>query len=395
MANAATRQLWTKVHRYLGLVALLFLLIAGVTGSFLCFDKRIDAELNRDLFYREASVPAMSPPEIAARLEAKRPDLVITSFPLNLQPTENLKLDVAPRATGASLGFDELFIDPSDGRIVGTRQSGPGWDRRHIVEGIFQLHSTLVAGTWGRWIMGVAALAWFISNFVGLYLTLPVKKPFWPKWKKKWRIDRGANTRRLMLEIHNSSGLWLLIPAIVLAYTSVAMNFFDEAFVPIVQAASPAKPSMFDENARPAPAAGQTIGFAKALAVGMTAARADGLKWQPALERFNPERNVYGVSFTDNGVENYHRLGPVTYYLDAGTGRPVETDDPYHDSFGRKLTRSLYPLHSGDVAGGIGIAVIFVLGLSTSEMCITGFYTWWKKRKARTDKRAAPRLRKA
>jgi uncharacterized iron-regulated membrane protein len=198
-----------------------------------------------------------------------------------------------------------------------------------------------------------------------------------------------------MLEIHNCSGLWLLIPATILAYTSVAMNFFDEAFVPVVQAISPAKPSMFDENAGPAPTTAPRIGFAKALAIGAATARADGLKWEPALERFDLEHNVYGVSFTDNGVENYHRLGPVTYYIDAGTGRPVETDDPYHDSFGRKLTRSLYPLHSGEVASGIGIAVIFLLGLSTSEMCATGFYTWWKKRKSRTGKRAAPRLRKA
>jgi uncharacterized iron-regulated membrane protein len=395
MASAATRQLWTKIHRYLGLVALLFLLIAGVTGSFLCFDKKIDAELNRDLFYRIGKVPAMSSPEIAMRLQAKRPDLIVTGFPLNLQPYENLKLDVAPSRAGASLGFDELFVDPSDGRIVGTRQSGPGWDRRHIVEGIFQLHSTLVAGTWGRWLMGLAALAWLISNFVGLYLTFPVKRPFWPKWKKKWKVDTSAPTRRLMLEIHNCSGLWLLIPATILAYTSVAMNFFDEAFVPVVQAISPAKPSMFDENPGPAPtAAAPSIGFAEALAIGVAAARADGLKWQPALERFSPEHNVYGISFTDNGVENYHRLGPVTYYLDASAGRPVETDDPYHDSFGRKVTRSLYPLHSGEVAGGIGIAVIFLLGLSTSEMCVTGFYMWWKKRKARTGKRVAPRLRK-
>ena len=101
---------------------------------------------------------------------------------------------------------------------------------------------------------------------------------------------------------------------------------------------------------------------------------------------------MYGVSFTDNGVENYHRLGPVALYIDARSGRVVEVDDPYHDSFGRKLARSLYPLHSGDVAGPIGIALIFLLGLSTAEMCITGFYTWWKKRDIRGGKR--PRARR-
>jgi uncharacterized iron-regulated membrane protein len=391
MTTADTRQLWTKIHRWLGLTALTFLFIAGVTGSILCFDKRIDAALNSDLFYRQTQAAPMSLPELAMKIQARYPELVVTQFPLNLRPSQNLLLNVAPRHAGASLGFDQLFVDPSDGRIAGFRQLRPGWDRRHIVEGIFQLHQNLVAGKWGRWIMGIAALIWFISNFVGLYLTFPVKRPFWPKWKKKWKIDTKARTRRLMLEIHNSSGLWLLIPATVLAYTSVAMNFFDEAFVPAVEAVSPSKPSMFDAPANPAIARTPRIDFSQALAAGSAAAKARGLTWQPALERYNAQLNVYGISFTDNGVENYHKLGPVTLYVDAQTGRLVEADDPYTDSFGRKLTRSLYPFHSGDVVGPIGIALIFLLGLSTAEMCVTGFYTWWKKRQARSGKRAARR----
>lgn len=387
MATVATRQLWTKIHRWLGLAALAFLFIAGVTGSVLCFDKRIDAALNGDLFHRQTAGSAMSATAIATAVQGRHPELIVTGFPLRFGPSENLKIDVAPHESNKALGFNQLFVDPSDGRIVGTRQTGPGWDRRHIVEGVFQLHQNLIAGKWGRWIMGLAALAWLIGNLVGLYLTFPAKKPFWPKWKKKWFFDSKANVRRLMLEIHNSSGLWLLIPATVLAYTSVGMNFFDEAFVPAVQAVSPAKPSMFDQ-----PAAITTsqpkIGFDRALEIGIRAARARGLRWQPALERYNAQYNVYGVSFTDNGIENYHRLGPVAFYIDAVSGRLVEADDPYHDSFGRKLVRSLYPLHSGDVAGWFGIAVIFLLGLAIAEMCVTGFYTWWKKRQSRSGKRA-------
>lgn len=382
MSKAQTRQFWTKIHRWLGLTALSFLFVAGVTGSFLCFDKRIDSALNQDLFYRHSAGAALSPAEVADRFGKVRPDLVITQFPLNLRPSESLKVEVQARFPGADPGFNEAFLDPSTGQILGTRLVRPGWDRRHIVQGIFQLHQNLLAGTVGRWIMGLAALAWLISNFIGLYLTFPAKKPFWPKWKKKWGIEMRARLRRFMLELHNASGLWLLILASVLAYTSVAMNFFDEAFVPAVQAISPARPTMFDAPAKkPAPPA--RISFRDALPLGTAAARADGLNWRPALERYSPEYGAYGITFTDNGVENYHRLGPVTYYVDGQTGRFLERDDPYHDSFGRKLTRSLYPLHSGEVAGGFGIAIIFLLGLATAEMCVTGFYTWWKKRESR------------
>lgn len=390
MSKAKTRQFWIKIHRYLGLTALLFLFIAGLTGSFLCFDKSIDARLNRDLFYRHSTGVARQPAELAQAFQSARPDLVVTQFPLNPGANENLKLEVQPRNAGAAPGFNEVFLDPSTGTVAGTRLVVPGWDRRHIVQGIFELHRNLVAGTVGRWIMGLAALAWLIGNFVGLYLTFPAKKPFWPKWKKKWKIDLKAKLRRLMLEVHNASGLWLLIFASVLAYTSVAMNFFDEAFVPATQAMSPAQPSMFDAVPRqlaPRP----RLTFADALPRGIAAANADGLKWRPALLRFSPEFGAYGVTFTDNGVENYRLLGPVTYYVEGQKGRIVEKDDPYHDSFGRKLQRSLYPLHSGEVTGWWGIAIIFLLGLATAEMCVTGFYTWWKKRESRKPTRGAPR----
>ena len=382
MSKAQTRQFWTKIHRWMGLTALAFLFIAGVTGCFLCFDKRIDAALNSDLFYRPAG-QGMAPWTVATRLQAERPDLVVTAFPLNPKADQNLRIEVQAREPDTPLGYNEVFVDPADGHVVGTRQIASGWDRRHIVEAIFQLHQNVLAGTIGRWLMGIAALLWLISNFVGLYLTFPAKKPFWPKWKKKFKIDTRAKTRRLMLEIHNASGLWLLIGASVLAYTSVAMNFFNEAFTPAVQAVSPARPSMFDIPAPATTAKSVRLDFEQALQRGIAVAKADKLTWRPAVERFNPDYGVYGITFTDNGVENYHRLGPVTYYIDASDGHFVESDDPYHDSFGRKLSRSLYPLHSGDVAGGFGIAIIFLLGLATAEMCVTGFYTWWKKRESK------------
>ena len=128
-----------------------------------------------------------------------------------------------------------------------------------------------------------------------------------------------------MLEIHNSSGLWLLIPATVLAFTSVAMNFFDEAFVPAVEAISPAKPSIFDNPATPAATALDADRDLQKRSRRIGRCKVKGIDWQPALERFNSRAEVYGISFTDNGVENYHRLGPVTYYIDAASGRVVES----------------------------------------------------------------------
>jgi uncharacterized iron-regulated membrane protein len=390
MNVARRRQLFTAIHRYLGLATMAFLLIAAITGCLLCVDTSIDAALNPDLFKTSTRGPLLSPTEAVERLERARPDLIVTQYPIRTKPGRTIKAIVAPREPGSSLGFDQLFLDPHDGRIAGTRQSGAGLDRRHIMDAVFSFHYTLLAGKWGRWLMGVAALGWLVGNLVGVYITLPVTKPFWRKWRRIWQIDVRARLRWLMLDVHRATGLWLLIGVTLLAFTSVAMNFFDEVFTPITTAISPARPSPFDRPPPPAPSQpAARIGFGPALTAANRIAADKKLGWLPAVETYLPERRLYGVTFTASGHETYRGLGPITYYLDAGSGRLVFADDPYRDSGGRKLSRSLYPLHSGEVAGPIGTAIVFLLGVATAEMCVTGFYTWWKKRRSRLPRPAS------
>ncbi|WP_095011934.1 PepSY-associated TM helix domain-containing protein [Tsuneonella mangrovi] len=384
MSRASTHQLWIVVHRYLGLTTLGFLFIAAVTGCFLCFDKAIDAKLNPDLFSASSVGVQIDPIDAVTKFEARHPGIEVVSFPLRTAVGHTIELGVTSRNSASPLGFDQAFLDPHDGHLVGTRKLEPGWGRRHLVEGVFQFHYTLLAGTWGRWIMGLAALGWLVGNVVGFYLTLPLTKPFWRRWKRMWKIDGRAKLRRFMLDLHRASGLWLFIGVVVLAFTSVCMNFFDEAFTPAVEAISPARESPFDQP-EPEILSKQPIGFSKALKEANAAALADGVQWKPAKLSYIGSRDLYGLMFTPSGVENYRWLGPITYYVSGADGHLEYIDSPYSDSAGRKLSRSLYPLHSGEVIGPIGVAIIFLLGLATAEMCVSGVYTWWKKRQSRLE----------
>jgi uncharacterized iron-regulated membrane protein len=77
---------------------------------------------------------------------------------------------------------------------------------------------------------------------------------------------------------------------------------------------------------------------------------------------------------------DYSGLGPIDYDIDDHTGRLVYIDNPYADSGGRKLERSLYPLHSGQVFGLVTRWLVMLLGLAILEMSVTGLIVWWKKR---------------
>lgn len=385
------RQLWVAVHRYLGLSTLLFLGLASATGIILSFDKQIDALLNADLFTTRRAATIDPQPAIAA-FSRSHPTLLVTSFPLVVPQGSTLMATVASRAHTPAPDYDQVFIDGDDGHIAGTRRSAPGLDRRHFVQGVYQFHYTLLAGTAGRWLMGLVALGWLVGNLVGVYLTMPIKGAFWRLWRKSWSFRWRDPAVRLMHDMHRATGLWALIGITVLAFTSVSMNFFEEVFTPAVDRVSPARPSPFDRAVRSS-IAPPRIAPATATATARSAAQRLGMQWRPAKISYDTDYGLYRVLLTDNGVENYHGLGPQSLYVDGTTGRVVHVDDPYTDSAGRKLSRALYPLHTGQVAGWFGVGVVVLLAGTTLEMCVSAVYLWWKRRRGRIAGQRARRAR--
>jgi uncharacterized iron-regulated membrane protein len=392
MTLIPSRAFWIATHRYLGLATLAFLAVAALTGCLLCFRAQLDTALNPDLFKASNSTPRIDPVAAVRAFEAAHPQAQVLSFPLRPAPGANLPVSVGGRG-GPTPGFDQVFLDGADGHLVGARTTQPGWDRRRLMQGVYMLHFTLLGGTPGRWFMGVVAVGWLIGALVGLYLTFPSRPPYLRPWLKAWTVRFKSRLPRVLLDLHQASSLWLIVGVLALAGTSVCLNFFSEMFEPAVMAMSPAKPSPFDgppSTASRPPA----IDFSQALNAGLAHARSTGSTWRAASLSYDPAMNLYGVAFTKNGVVNYGGLGPVTDYVSAADGRFVYEDSPYADSLGRKMTRALYPIHTGQIIGPIGVAFIFVVGLQTIELCLTGLYVWWVRRPPRVAFRKARRLAK-
>lgn len=380
------------VHQYLGLFAIVFLIAAGATGSVLVFKDELDAGLNPDLFLVEGDARASVPWEVADGVQKSHPNLWVTIVRLRAGAGETLPLSVGARDGEPPLGFNEMYVDPQSGALVGVRANEPGWGRHQIVNGLFVFHADLLAGDFGRILMGFVALAWTVSGLAGLYLTFPQTAPFWPKWKRAWTFSFRSRLPRLMLDLHKSSGLWLFIGVTLLGATSVALNFYYEAVEPAVLALSPASPSPFDPGARSVPKDHRpvlTYSDVMPLAHKAVAGRAPDL--EPTFAAYVPELGLYGVSFVSRDQDTYSSLGPIAYYFDDVSGDMIYVDDPYRDGAGRATLRSIYPLHSGRVWGWPTRIIVFILGIATVEMAITGFYVWWRRQgRSLFSRRAAP-----
>jgi uncharacterized iron-regulated membrane protein len=379
------KAVWVWLHRWTGLVTFVWLGFAALTGCMLCFVRPLDAVLNEDLFKGPIVQRPIDVPAAVDLFQAAHPELRVRSFPLSVPAGARIAVKVEPVVRTHPLGYDQVFLDRATGREVGQRSTAASLTRRGATVLLHDIHYTLLAGKPGRYAFGVVALFWLLSNLVGFYLTFPRHRPMWGAWRRMWRFSLRSPTPRLMLDIHRSSGLWLLIPMTVLAFTSTALNFF-EFYAPAAAAVVRPIPNLFDGKPRFPQGLNGKLGFARGVAILSAAAARGATGWRPATALYYPQRGVYGVALTDDGELNYRRLGPIYLYADGQNGQIVGTDNPYDGNTGLALVRMLYPLHSGRIAGSLGVAVVFLLGLATFEMCLTGLYIWWRKRRFRSRK---------
>ena len=83
----------------------------------------------------------------------------------------------------------------------------------------------LALGEAGTFVLGIAALAWTLDCFLGLYLTLPrATAHFLRRWKPAWTLKYPATAVRVNYDIHRSGGLWLWPLLFVFGWSSVMFN---------------------------------------------------------------------------------------------------------------------------------------------------------------------------
>ena len=375
------RDLIFEIHKWSGLATFLILLVAALTGCILTFRQPLDGWLNPDLFVARPAGPALALPELVDRVEAQRPAMRVTLVIARSAAGRASVLEVSPRDPAVTAPYTQVFADPATGRILGDRLLKAGRDRRHILQGVYDLHVRLMAGSAGRVLLGVTSGVWLASSVLGFYLTLPRSGPFWRRWRSQWSVAWRARTPRVMLDLHRASGLWLFVGVLTVSASGLLLNFYSELSEPLAQALSPAR--FVEPAGHAARPDARRLGYAQAIRIAETQARSDGRPLQLALASFDPDADLFRIGFSGSGVRDYWGLGPVYDYVDAATGVVVAKDDPYRDSLGRGFLRALFPIHSGRMFGWTARLYIFLTGIGTAVMAVTGLYVWLRKQKAR------------
>ncbi len=397
------RQHAVWMHRWVGLVLALFLTVAGLTGSVLPFYRDLDAALSPQLMkLEELEEPAPSRPrdplDLREQVLQRHPGWRMDRVPLAAEPGWATMFVVQAEPGQAPLLFDELYVDPRNGRELGRRMWGDlGEGLVNLMPFVYRLHYSLALEPIGTRVLGIVALLWTLDCLVGAWLTFPPRGPrregmagrqgpsWWSRWRHAWRVRRDASGHRLTVDLHRAGGLWLWAVLFVMAWSAVSFNLR-----PVYQ---PVMSLVFDMPPGPAPATRVPLAEAEAPDWRQARERARSLMREAALEQHAEilreemlvlDRKAAVWRYVVTTDRDLRRAGgKTTLAMDVRTGEPVSVQWPTGAHAGQTVETWLTHLHMARV-GGLPLRVLVsTTGLALVGLSLTGVGIWWRKRQGR------------
>jgi len=415
------RDFTVKLHRYLGLLLALFLIVIAATGSVIAFYDDLERALNprmRVVVPQARTVTIADALKIRDRLEAedRRAHLFSLQFPQ--KPDEPLFSRVIPAidpTTGnvAAIDYDEVFANPYTGERLGQRIIGqPTLRPDGVPSFLYYLHYALIFPLGiGILLIGVLGLVWAVASLTGLYLTLPARakrgkagnkpRPFHKRWATSWKISKGANGNRQLLDWHRASGLWLWPLLMMFAVTGFALNV-GGYYASIVKCFAPYE--HFQElppiAPLPAPLIDPPVDWYQAADLGQRyfaqAAREEGFTLgKPAAIEYRRDLGVYFflmhtsrdlLDGQGTPTETDSPATAATLAIDARTGRMLGLQLPTGQRIGNTVTSWIIALHVTAIGGRAWQMAVSAFGLVVVGISMTGLLLWWRRRGQRARK---------
>jgi len=349
------------LHKYAGLLFGLLLSLTGITGSLLVFDHTLDEVLTPETVQLETSNNQAS---LQAVLNAAQAAVANGTEPTRLylarQPGSPHVVRFPPLQDAP--GPLEVSVAPSDAKALAVRTWG-----QYPMSWIYRLHYRLLAGTAGKYIVGVGGISLLFFCVSGLVL-------WWPRrgrWRRALTIKRHSGRYRFNYDLHKTTGFYMLPLLLVIAFSGVTL-VFHKATEKLVGAILP-----LEKHSIPPAAPGtQTLSVDQIVAIGQRVFPEAELKRiylpQSPTDSYRLAFNRPGEPWTNHAVSGL--------WIDPYNGQVLEKRDYRTMASGSKFLAWLFPLHNGDALGLIGRWLVLICGWLPGLLFITGVYMWWRKR---------------
>ena len=396
------RRVAVLFHRWVGLALAGLLLVAGLTGALLAWYHPLDRALNPQLLQVRPPVPGaglLDPLLLREQVQARHPQAWVHYVPLQVDAGQALRFHLeAPSGLHAGreaeLPFDEVYVDPYTGAVLGQRKWGAiEQGLVNLMPFVYRLHQQLALGAAGGYVLGFAALLWSLDCFAGAYLTLPAGRTpgspgrgWWARWAPAWRMRWRAGAYKLNIDLHRAGALWLWAMLFVLAWSSVSFNLA-EVYQPVMRtlfatqrAVEPPVPPV-SLRAEPAMSWAEALQTARRHMAALAQREGFSVRFERSLA-YDPQLGAfhYRVGSSRDVATEYVQTG---LSFDVADGRVLGSYLPTGRAAGDTVTSWLHGLHMGQAWGLPYRVFVTFMGLVVAMLGVTGVYIWKKKRHAR------------
>ncbi len=359
------RTLALTIHRSIGILLGLVLLVIGLTGSTLVFYREINSLLNPQLMQVVPQSERLPLEAVLNIVRSNFSDMELHSIVLPRTSKEVYTLGLMSRSDEAI----DVFLNPYTGAILGSQQWG-----HTLMTFIYHIHIYMLMGEQvGYKFVGVCGLLLLILVVSGLVV--------WPGWRNlirgfwiRWKAPALLRT----YDFHKVTGILSALFLLVIASTGAAMVFrseFESTTYWLTHTPKPTPP-VSTLVAKPAP-----LTLAQILHTAETVLP-EGKNTVIILPH---EAN--GVYEVDKKLpQDIDLYGHSKVYIDQYSGKVLQVDNALKLPLATQINNLLLYLHNG-AYGGLGMRYLYVLiGLVPSALLITGIFMWRNRNGAKFDR---------
>jgi uncharacterized iron-regulated membrane protein len=351
-----------RLHRILGLSFVLFWLIEAATGA------AIEACWWLDTAVYGEPATTIRPEVVGSSLRSLSPQAssIISAWSAGTVPGQ-LKIYYKDRA-----GKDRVRRIGHAGDLVYDVDAADLSSMEGVLRVLADAHESLLAGSFGLWMTALSGVLLSVNLSIGMWMAC--RRPLRFKAIFFWRTTPTRLGRAL--QAHRLAGVWVALPALVLATTGVALAMgsaldslglgrTDTQVAAYEGAAREATPSF------PEPSIERIITQALATASGSTFSAIT----LPTAQ--NPGYEVRLWSPSDGRAFWGSRVVRVS---PRGTPLPSTSGS---QSVADKLSPTFYPIHTGQLGGMWGRIAAFAAGVLLCVTAVLGVVLWRNRSTAR------------
>ncbi|MGJ0366078.1 PepSY-associated TM helix domain-containing protein [Aliarcobacter cryaerophilus] len=398
------KTIWFKIHWFFGFIFGILLLLIGVSGAVLSYEKEILQAINKDTYF--VNIPQdkqiLSTKEILEKYQTENPDSKINSISFSSDKSSSVVLNIASKDPNNRRG-ESIYLNPYTAEVL------PQIEGKDFFMFFFKLHRWLTFEGDTQWI-GKNAVA--LATIACIILTIGGVIVYWSRVKnnflKSFTFSFKSKNRAFLSTMHSAIGMWIVPFFLLLCLTGLywSYDWYRSAMFTVMQVEQPKRAEQLAQTQEDNKEKEQnktqnndksnlnrqnkieSISYENAQKVAYIFNQNVSRDYKNANLRLTPSKDgIYTISYLYADATHFRESNSME--IDPNKSIVVKEAKFEDKKLNEQLMSSMLPLHSGEYFGWIGQLLMFIASSLMALFVITGYMLYfdrWKKKRAKALK---------